>query len=349
MEESNKKIKLFIITQKVDKNDSNLGFFHQWLKEFSNHTKSLKVVALSVGEYDLPENVEVFALGKNEGHSKLKQFFVLQKLLFNNLKNTDGIFVHMCPEYVIASALLAKLFRKKIILWYTHKSVTNRLRLAERLVDRVLTASKESFRLPSKKLVIMGHGINTDRFKYKSNHIDVNNVKLLAVGRICPTKDLETSIKALKILREDGMRATLNIVGEPYLDEDRHYLVAIQEMIKKMELVGCVRFLGKVHNNNMPEVYYGHNILLHSSSTGSMDKVVLEALVCGSHVASSSEAFTNLGNDFIWEANNCQSLARCIKSIINNRPDISDLSKKIIDNNSLSNLIERICSFYYAG
>ncbi|MEK7538915.1 MAG: hypothetical protein AAB552_03680 [Patescibacteria group bacterium] len=57
-------MKLLILTQKVDQNDDILGFFHGWIREFAKHAEQVTVIALGVGEYDLPKNVRVFSLGK---------------------------------------------------------------------------------------------------------------------------------------------------------------------------------------------------------------------------------------------------------------------------------------------
>ena len=59
-------MKLLILTQKVDKNDPILGFFHRWVEEFARHCEQVTVIALGVGEYDLPQNVRVFSLGKEQ-------------------------------------------------------------------------------------------------------------------------------------------------------------------------------------------------------------------------------------------------------------------------------------------
>ncbi len=63
-------MKLLILTQKVDKNDDILGFFHGWIAEFARYCEKVTVVALEVHEYDLPRNVKVLSLGKekSKGH-----------------------------------------------------------------------------------------------------------------------------------------------------------------------------------------------------------------------------------------------------------------------------------------
>ena len=77
-------MKLLILTQKVDENDDVLGFMHGWIKEFAKHYEKIIVVALGVGQYDLPENVKVLSLGKpvqggplgrRKNHKQIKSFF----------------------------------------------------------------------------------------------------------------------------------------------------------------------------------------------------------------------------------------------------------------------------------
>ena len=147
-------MKLLILTQKVNKNDAILGFFHRWIEEFSKHCDKLTVICLKKGEYDLPDNVKVLSLGKEGGVSRLKYIFRLYKYIWQERKNYDFVFVHMNVEYVVLCGILCKLLRKKIGLWYMHKSVTWKLRLAEKLSNTIFTATKESFRLKSDKLKI---------------------------------------------------------------------------------------------------------------------------------------------------------------------------------------------------
>ena len=65
-------MKLLILTQKVDKNDDVLGFFHGWILEFAKNYEKVTVICLYEGKHDLPENVKVLSLGKERGVSKLK-------------------------------------------------------------------------------------------------------------------------------------------------------------------------------------------------------------------------------------------------------------------------------------
>ena len=205
-------MKLLIITQKADINDDNLGFFHDWLKKFAS-LADVNVIANYVGKYELPENVKVFSLGKEKEVGKLTKIFRYQWLLLKLLPKSEGVFFHMCPEYVLGANFLPKIFRKKTLLWYTHKAVNWKLKLAEKLVDKIFTASKESFRLPSKKVEVVGHGIDVRKFKMParlaSERVDGKQnlkFKIITAGRIASIKNLHLSIDAAEILKKQGSK-----------------------------------------------------------------------------------------------------------------------------------------------
>ena len=90
-------MRLLIVTQKVDTNDPNLGFFVSWIKEFSKHA-DVTVIGNEVGSYAPLRDVEVYSLGKEKGASRLLRLFRYRRLLWKLLPKVDGIFFHMCPE-----------------------------------------------------------------------------------------------------------------------------------------------------------------------------------------------------------------------------------------------------------
>jgi len=75
-------MKLLITTQTIDKNDPILGFFHGWVKEFSKHFEEINVICLKEGEHNLPENVHVYSLGKED---------YLRKRCDREVRNAGGI------------------------------------------------------------------------------------------------------------------------------------------------------------------------------------------------------------------------------------------------------------------
>ncbi|PIR84905.1 hypothetical protein COU16_00085 [Candidatus Kaiserbacteria bacterium CG10_big_fil_rev_8_21_14_0_10_47_16] len=266
-------MKLLIVTQVVDQNDPVLGFFHRWIEEFAKHYEQVHVICLREGTHALPENVTVHSLGKEAGKGKLTYIFRFYSYIWKLRKEYDAVFVHMNQIYVLLGWPLWKVFGKKVGLWYTHKSVTIRLRLATLLSNIVFTASKESFRIKTGKLHVMGHGIDTELFSI--NEHKVRGEHLLSVGRLNRTKRHDLAICAAAEAKRE-----LRIIGD---GSERENLESLADRCG-----AHVSFLGAKNQEELQSEYQSTYALIHASETGSLDKVILEALACGCPVVSTS-------------------------------------------------------------
>ncbi len=178
---------ILIITQKVDEKDQLLGFFIDWIKRFGDYFQKVTVLCLENRAPELPKNIRVISLGKDRGKSKIRQLFNFYRYIWSLRRDYDVVFVHMNPIWAALGGFWWHRMSKKVFFWYTHKAVTFKLKLAEKFADVIFSASKESFRLPSRKLVVTGHGIDTDLFKPDPNRQSHDGtVRLLSVGRIAP-------------------------------------------------------------------------------------------------------------------------------------------------------------------
>ena len=206
----------------------------------------------------------------------------------------------MCPRYAILAAPYAKLMRVPMVMWFTHRSMSNELRIAHRLVDKVVTASKESFRLKSDKVVITGHGIDTDRFKPLDVRREGNTKVILSVGRISPIKDYETLIKAADILiKEKGFRnLKFLIVGDIGTKAQKGYFEMLQRMVASYGLGDCIEFEGPVPHRDVVTYYQNCDLFVSLSHTGSLDKAMLEAMACGNASITCNGAFTSVLDDY---------------------------------------------------
>ncbi|KKQ83638.1 MAG: Type II secretory pathway, ATPase PulE/Tfp pilus assembly pathway, ATPase PilB, partial [Candidatus Woesebacteria bacterium GW2011_GWA1_38_8] len=242
-------MRLLVLTQKVDKNDSILGFFHRWIEEFAKHSEHVIVVTLEEGKHDLPKNVSVYSLGKEKGASKVKILFTFYLLVFNLRHRYDAVFVHMNPEYVVLGGLLWRLLGKRVSLWYTHKSVDLKLRVAKLFANIIFTASKESFRVQTNKLHVVGHGIDTDFFSP-----DLNVARgdwYLSVGRLMPSKDHRMAIVEAK---NDGKKLRIAGAGPELKD-----LEAFAH-----SLGAQVEFLGGMTQGALRDEYRKAALLIHT-------------------------------------------------------------------------------------
>lgn len=285
-------MKLLIITQAVDKQDPVLGFFHSWLEEFAKHTEQLTVCALRVGEYELPRNVTVVPL-RPRGKNRLLTIIIFLRELWRRRNTYDKVFVHMNPEYVLLGGPLWKLLGKRVVLWYTHKHVGLRLRMAELLVHHILTASKESLRLHSKKVMVMGHGIAMPE-KPQRMPVPGSRMHIVTVGRIAPAKRIRELVQALGMLYQRDIPFTASIVGVPATSKDEEYAEELAREIAQAPYKEHIEFIGAVRHEDLPQVLANADVFVNLSLTGSLDKAVLEALIMGVPVVSTNEAFETL-------------------------------------------------------
>ncbi len=291
-------MKLLICTQAVDTQDSDLGFFVRWIQEFAKHCEKVTVICLREGKHDLSSNVEVVALGNV---SRFMRVLKLWSICISHRSKYDAVFVHMNPEYIVVTGWLWRMMNKKIALWYTHKSVNLKLRLAVLFADTILTASKESFRLETNKLRVMGHGIDTDFFAPDTNI--TRGDWALSVGRLMRSKRHDLAIR--KAVLENKK---LRIAGEGPELRNLESLAT--------ELGANVKFLGALTQTQLREEYRRASYLIHTSETGSLDKVVLEALACGLSVATNDLALKSLEHEGPQYVREYHSLQRLIPAIL---------------------------------
>ncbi|MBI2121757.1 MAG: glycosyltransferase family 4 protein [Candidatus Sungbacteria bacterium] len=341
-------MRLLIVTQKVDKNDENLGPFYYWFEEFKKHCSSVTVIAAVRGGSSPPAGVEVFTFGKDEGRGRMMRIWKFWEIFSYHYARSDAVFFHQIPEFVLAASPFILSLRRPSGLWYAHKSVTTRLKFAERMVDYIFTSSAEGFRLPSKKVLYVGQAIRTDFFAPLANFIGSNRqgLRLITVGRIAPVKNYEAIIGACAMLKEKWPRPwSLSIVGGPMLARDKEYLESLKKMVEGKGLVSYVSFYGPRPYAELPEILREHDMFLNTSGTGSLDKAILDAMSSGLTVITSNEAYRNiLPPQYFLEEPNPALLAERIRTLGDeNRPNLA-LREIVVRNHNLSQTIARIVS-----
>jgi len=256
----------------------------------------------------------------------------------------------MNQVYVILGAFVWKLLGKKIFLWYTHKSVTLSLRIALALVDKVLTASAESFRIKSKKVNVLGHGIDVDTFIPTKEKLE-DTMSIVTVGRISPVKHYEVLISAFAELRNE-VPVFLDIAGVPITHEDKKYAASLRTLAKNQGVEDRVRFKGALRHGDIPLLLRASDIFVNMSKTGSLDKAVLEAMACGLPAVTSNEAFRSMLSPYglFFKHGDVQELSRILGSLVGKRDVLPILGLELRDiilrEHNLSTLIRKVANLY---
>ena len=348
-------MKLLILTQKVSKSDPVFGFFFVWLCEFAKQCESLIVICLERGDGNLPDNVKVLSLGKEGGLSKIKYVFNSFRFISKYRKEYDGVFVHMNQVYVLLGGAIWRMWGKKVALWYNHRQKTFSLYIAEKLVGRIFTVTKDGFKIKSNKITITEtHGVDVENFNIYFRERDfIDPIKITSVGRITKIKNLDILIDAISDLNQMNVDCELDLIGNPVNLEDKKYKDFLEGKIRNMDLISKIRFVGPIDFHKLPEFESKYDISVNLCPTGGLDKAVIEGMALGMPVFVSNRAFEKYFGRYkdrlIFEERNSEDLANKIKDLLRSEDKedlINYLTNSAMDNFSTHKLVSRIIDFY---
>ena len=206
----------------------------------------------------------------------------------------DKAFIHMNFEWAYYFAPFFKITRIPLSIWYAHGSVSPNLYKAHKVATRILSSTKEGFRIPSDKLVLIGQSIDINQFPL----VWLNKIsnQFVYVGRISPRKNIDKLIDMVNIIVSSKLikDCKLIVIGGAITEEDQKYYKGLTEKIRLLELNENVEFTGPISQDKICLVYASVFAHVSFSETGSMDKTLMEALSSGCPVLTSNDAVINL-------------------------------------------------------
>jgi glycosyltransferase involved in cell wall biosynthesis len=346
-------VHLLLLNLGMDAAHPTLGHTTAWTNELARRCAHVSVITMFAGELAVAKNVTVHSLGKELGRSEPRRLVEFYRSVHRILgeRSIDACFAHMAPLFAALFAPIAKRRRIPCLLWYAHTSVTPTLRVAHALADRCVTPTAASFRLPSNKLFVVGHGIDTQTFTPPEDTSPLYETTALSVGRITPIKRIHEMLEALTILKSGpGPSFRLKLVGGPATATDHDYEATLREMVRSLELERLVTFHGPVPFHAVPPHYHGGGLFLNLS-TGALDKATLESMAAGCIPVSRNPAFEALATahdlDWLVPPPGPRGLAETMVEVLERsrqeRPALAArLRKIIIEEHSLSKLSDRI-------
>lgn len=281
--------RLLLFNLVTDADDPVFGFTTVWINALAQQVGQIDVITFKAGRLSLAPNVRVFSLGKEHGTNKAQQILNFYRQLGALLKqhhaDYDACFAHMQPLFALMAAPLLKPYHIPITLWYAHKAVTPKLKMAEKVVKHIVTSSPDGFRLESDKLVIVGQGIDTEMFHpAEAPRPTGAALNILSVSRIAPIKHLEILVQAVHALT---MPYQLTITGKADPGQE-DYAAQLQAAAS-----AHTHFTGGKSYEQLVQSYQQADVMVNLSATGSMDKAVLEALACGVPVICANTAYAD--------------------------------------------------------
>lgn len=181
-----------------------------------------------------------------------------------------------------------------------------------------------SLGIDKEKIEILTLGIDTQRFclTQRAKIKKYRSLRLVCTRRLEPVFDHETIIKALALLKEKGIIFEMVFAGNGSL------LGVLKEQISELGLDDCVSFMGKVPNENLPQLLRRSDVYLSASLWDGTSLSLLEALASGlfpivSDIKANSAWIKDGVNGFLHKLGDAGNLADCILRLLG-EPEIAE-------------------------
>lgn len=317
-------MRLLIFVNKFDEGNDLLGFFVGWAKELASRLGGIVVITQQEGEYNALPNLKVVVIDKKKFPNQPVRAIKFIRLLFQLRNDYDGILVIMAPAWAVLAGLVAKVLRKKTYLWYAVWRGNWKLRLAEKLVDKIFCSVKESFPFASKKVAPIGQGIDTDFFRPDETRRKPD--KILYLGRVSPIKKIDVLLNAISKLKNNQpniyIKIGVKIAGGSSNAGDEEYITSLKEITAELGITEKIKWSGRVPHPQTAAVFQEADVVVNMTPTGSFDKTMLEAMACGDLVLASNQALAGfmrpeLRELLIFKQDDYRNLAQKLSHISN--------------------------------
>ncbi len=342
----------------VDANNPRQGFNLRWIRALAERVESIHIIAMTVGDYDLPENVHVHSVGKERGFGQPRRAAIFYKLLLQIIRryDIDVCFSHMIPLFSVMAAPVLRPIGIPLVTWYCHPSLTRTLKLAHLSSNRVISCVPSAYPYKTDKLTVVGHGIDTDLFTPDTISREATPPILLCVGRLSPSKGHATLLNAASELQARGIDSfKVLVVGSPGLPQEIEYERQLHQQVADTGLQGIVEFHPSVSQDDLVDLYRSSSVHVNLTPTGFGDKVAWESMACEKVCVAASEGFRDTMGEYsdtlMFPHGDHEQLADLLSTILEmpepERNAIGTyLRKQVIEKHSLSRLAGRLVELF---
>lgn len=176
------------------------------------------------------------------------------------------------------------------------------------------------------KINVIYNGVNAEYFKPKDSEGNDGLLRVVAVARVDPVKDIISLIKAAKTVVEQIKNVKFHVYGSVTVQE---YYEECLDYVKQLELEDSFFFEG--NTNDTPTAYAEGDLIVLSSITEGFPYSVVEAMMMGKPVVSTnvggiSEALGGIG--LLCTPGKPEELARSIIIVLKDKGMRAEMGRK---------------------
>ncbi|MDQ4143473.1 MAG: glycosyltransferase family 4 protein [Actinomycetota bacterium] len=196
------------------------------------------------------------------------------------------------------------------------------LERAERVVaisNFIAERLKRDYRVAPEKLAVIHEGVDVRAFRHDQPPNPQAAPYLLFVGTLFPFKNVPTLMRAFAHLRSERRvpnELRLKIAGK---DPTGHEQAALRELARALEVSEVTDFLGRVRDDDLPDLYGGAIALIHPSYVEGFGLTPLEAMAARTPViASNAGALPEVVGDagLLFDPHDEHGLADLIERVV---------------------------------
>jgi glycosyltransferase involved in cell wall biosynthesis len=268
-------------------------FSHQYeiVLSLSRYFESVTVITGSLAKISLPPNVNVFVSKWVEGKrfTSVVNFISVFVRVFKSAK-PNVIFSHMTDVQASIAAPFAFFYGTPHFLWYAHAKKSIYLRWVTLWSKGIVSSTKGSCPSDSRKLTLIGQSIDPDVFNFSSRR-NFPPKRFVHVGRLDPSKNILEIIDTLRRLYSSNSDITLTLVGAPSSGKARSIYDEILTLKNSHDL-DWLTIVSNVPRKDLPSLLSRFDCFIHAYR-GSLDKVLIEATMCGLPVITINQEYIN--------------------------------------------------------
>ena len=274
------------------------SFVPKIAKYLINKGHNVKIICLSDKEHlTYKDDINVIRINRNS--PIIFRWLKTIVKIYNNSKKSDLIFVNgLGTETTIANLFIRKKVIRKIVGDPVWERVYNKNLIDESFDDfqennhglsislqkmiRNWSINKSNLIItPSqhlknfidkigfdKNIFVINNGVNIEQ--HNKVVLENNIIQLLVVSRLVSQKNIDSIIKAVKVMENENI--ILNIVG------DGSEINNLKLLVKKYELDKKINFIGKIENTKLNEYLKNADIFIQASNYEGLPHSILEAM-----------------------------------------------------------------------
>ena len=287
-------MRLVFVTQQVDPGHPALAATVPMLRALAEQVDEVVVLADRALPEVLPANCRVRSFAARARAGRGLRFESALAAELARRPRPAAVVAHMCPIYAVLAAPLARPIGVKVLLWYTHWSVSRTLRAAERVSNVVLSVDRRTFPLDSPKVRAIGHGIDLSEFTCPDGEPEHPDLRAVALGRYSQAKGLDVVLRAVRLALDDGLDLRLEAYGPALNQEERAHRGELERLVEELDLGRRIRLGHAVLRSEVPGLLGRADVLVNNMRAGATDKVVYEACAGCTPAIASNPAFDSL-------------------------------------------------------